>query len=233
MEIEFKEYLTLNNIYIWSNIGILPFWLMLAIIPNSKITQILINSIVLPLILSTAYIYIFYQGIFMQESILSIFTLYLSLDNLYTIFASENFLLLFWIHFVTLNLFLGTWVSRDSVKYQVVSTVRLISLILIYFTGPTMGYLIGFLLAVYSAGVHTNLINYTNYKYVNMLTVFSSLIVSLSFIYILGLLWLGYLIGWDKPIFKLGAQPFLLAEFFKILLLTALYPWIKKLNKVI
>jgi hypothetical protein len=136
MEIEFKEYLTLNNIYIWSNIGILPFWLMLAIIPNSKITQILINSIVLPLILSTAYIYIFYQGIFMQESILSIFTLYLSLDNLYTIFASENFLLLFWIHFVTLNLFLGTWVSRDSVKYQVVSTVRLISLILIYFTGP-------------------------------------------------------------------------------------------------
>ena len=104
---------------------------------------------------------------------------------------------------------------------------------LIYFTGPTMGYLIGFLLAVYSAGVHTNLINYTNYKYINMLTVFSSLIVSLSFIYILGLLWLGYLIGWDKPIFKLGAQPFLLAEFFKILLLTALYPWIKKLNKVI
>jgi len=104
---------------------------------------------------------------------------------------------------------------------------------LIYFTGPTMGYLIGFLLAVYSAGVHTNLINYTNYKYINMLTVFSSLIVSLSFIYILGLLWLGYLIGWDKPIFKLGAQPFLLAEFFKILLLTALYPWIKKLNKII
>ena len=104
---------------------------------------------------------------------------------------------------------------------------------LIYFTGPTMGYLIGFLLAVYSAGIHKDLINFTNYKYINALTVFSGLIVSVSFIYILGLLWLGYLIGWDKPIFKLGAQPFLLAEFFKILLLTALYPWIKKLNKVI
>ena len=104
---------------------------------------------------------------------------------------------------------------------------------LIYFTGPTMGYLIGFLLAVYSAGIHKDLINFSNYKYINALTVFSSLIVSVSFIYILGLLWLGYLIGWDKPIFKLGAQPFLLAELFKLFLLTALYPWIIKLNKII
>ena len=104
---------------------------------------------------------------------------------------------------------------------------------LIYFTGPTMGYLIGFLLAVYSAGVHKDLINFTNYKYINALTVFSSLIVSVSFIYILGLLWLGYLIGWDKPIFKLGAQPFLLAELFKLLLLVILSPYIKKLKKII
>ena len=104
---------------------------------------------------------------------------------------------------------------------------------IIYFTGPTMGYLIGFLLAVYSAGVHKDLINFSNYKYINILTVFSSLLVSVCFIYILGLVWLGYLIGWDKPIFKLGAQPFLLAELFKLFLLTALYPWIIKLNKII
>ena len=104
---------------------------------------------------------------------------------------------------------------------------------LIYFTGPTMGYLIGFLLAVYSAGVHKNLINFSNYKYINALTVFSSLIVSVSFIYILGLLWLGYLIGWDKPIFQLGAKPFLLAEIFKLALLTTLYPQVRKINKFI
>ena len=104
---------------------------------------------------------------------------------------------------------------------------------LIYFTGPTMGYLIGFLLAVYSAGIHKDLINFKNYNYINALTVFSSLIVSVSFIYILGLLWLGYLIGWDKPIFKLGAEPFLLAELFKIILLTLIFPWIIKLRKFI
>ena len=104
---------------------------------------------------------------------------------------------------------------------------------LIYFTGPTMGYLIGFLVAVYFTGIRQDLLNWSNYKYLNVFTVFTRLVVSVSFIYILGLLWLGYLIGWDKPIFKLGAQPFLLAELFKLFLLTALYPWIIKLNKII
>ena len=104
---------------------------------------------------------------------------------------------------------------------------------LVYFTGPTMGYLIGFLVAVYIAGIRRDLLYWSKKHYVNLLTVFTRLIVSVSFIYILGLLWLGSLIGWDKPIYKLGAEPFLLAELFKLLLLTALYPWIKKLDKII
>ena len=104
---------------------------------------------------------------------------------------------------------------------------------LIYFTGPTMGYLIGFLVAVYFAGTKPDWFNWNKKKSFDVLGVFTRLVVAVSFIYILGLLWLGYLIGWDKPIFKLGAQPFLLAELFKLFLLTALYPWIKKLNKII
>ena len=104
---------------------------------------------------------------------------------------------------------------------------------LIYFTGPTMGYLIGFLVAVYFAGTKPDWFNWSKHKDFDVLGVFTRLVVAVSFIYILGLLWLGYLIGWDKPIFKLGVQPFLLAELFKLFLLTALYPWIIKLNKII
>ena len=84
----------------------------------------------------------------------------------------------------------------------------------IYFTGPTMGYLIGFLFATFLAG-------YLNFK-TNIIFVFFKLIVSVSIIYILGVLWLGNLIGWDKPVIQLGASPFLLAELFKILILTLL-----------
>ena len=136
MLIQFLDYLTFENIYLWINFGILPFWLMLIIIPNSKITQIFINSIILPLIMSIAYVYVIYQTVLLDEPIFDIFKLYLSLDNLYTVFATESFLLVFWLHFLTLNLFLGSWVSRDGVKHNMSRGLVYFPLILIYFTGP-------------------------------------------------------------------------------------------------
>ena len=136
MLIQFQDYLTFENIYLWTNFGILPFWLMLIILPNSKFTQFFVNSIILPLILSTIYIYIIYLIILLDESIFDVFKLYLSLDNLYTVFATETFLLIFWIHFLALNLFLGCWVSRDAMKYNISRGLVFMPLILIYFTGP-------------------------------------------------------------------------------------------------
>ncbi len=95
---------------------------------------------------------------------------------------------------------------------------------LVYFVGPTMGYLIGFLVAVYFAGL---------FKYdKGIINTFLKLTFAVSFIYILGLFWLGILIGWEKPIFKLGAQPFLLAELFKISLLSFLIPSLLKIKKL-
>ena len=96
---------------------------------------------------------------------------------------------------------------------------------LIYFTGPTMGYLIGFLTACYLASKIDNKDNF--------LLVLSKLLVASSTIYILGLLWLGMLIGWDKPIFTLGAKPFLLAEIFKIVILALLAKQIIKIRSFI
>ena len=94
-----------------------------------------------------------------------------------------------------------------------------------YFTGPTMGYLIGFLVAVYLSG---------SFKYdKGVINTFLKLILSVSVIYVFGLLWLGTLIGWEKPIFKLGAQPLLLAELFKILLLLFLTPVLLKTKKLL
>ena len=96
---------------------------------------------------------------------------------------------------------------------------------LVYFTGPTMGYLIGFLFTTFFAG-------YLNFK-TNFLMIFLKLIFSVSFIYFFGLIWLGILIGWDKPILELGAIPFLYAELFKLLLLTLLAGSILKIRNFI
>ena len=96
---------------------------------------------------------------------------------------------------------------------------------LIYFTGPTMGYLIGFLTASFLASK----INSKD----NFFLVLSKLLIATSTIYILGLFWLGVLIGWDKPIFVLGAKPFLLAEIFKIVILALITKKIIKIRNFI
>ena len=96
---------------------------------------------------------------------------------------------------------------------------------LIYFTGPTMGYLLGFLVTVFVSGKF----NYDN----NLFKNFLKLLLATSFIYILGMLWLGNIIGWNKPIFQLGAQPFLLAELFKILIATFAINQVVKIKKYI
>ena len=96
---------------------------------------------------------------------------------------------------------------------------------LVYFTGPTMGYLIGFLSASFLA-------SFIKFKD-NYLIIFFRLVLAVSTIYILGILWLGTLIGWDKPVIELGVTPFLLAELFKIILLTVVTKNIIKLRKFI
>ena len=96
---------------------------------------------------------------------------------------------------------------------------------LVYFTGPTMGYLIGFLFAAFLSG-------YFDFKK-NIFLIFLKLILSVSVIYILGIIWLGTIIGWDKPIFELGAKPFLLAELFKILILSLIAKKIIKFRNFI
>ena len=147
---QFQSYLTFEATYLWATFGILPFWAMLIIIPNSKITQIFINSVILPLILASAYCYTIYQTILLDEPIFEVFKLYLSLDNLYTIFATEGFLLVFWLHFLALNLFLGLWVARDGVKYSIPRSLIFIPLILIYFLGP-VGLVLYWLIRVFYA----------------------------------------------------------------------------------
>mgnify|MGYP006261994417 FL=1 len=96
---------------------------------------------------------------------------------------------------------------------------------IVYFTGPTMGYLIGFLTACHLASK----INTKD----NLINILIKLVIATSTIYILGLIWLGTLIGWDKPIFTLGAKPFLLAELFKIIILALITKQIIKIRNII
>ena len=145
----FQEYLTLENIFLFSNWGVIPFWLLLLFSPNSVITRFLVHSIVAPLILGCAYIFIVYQ-IYINDNLFDGFELYLGIENLYAIFSDENFLLIFWLHFLSISLFVGAWIARDSLRYSIPRSLTAISLITTYFTGP-IGILIHWIVRIFFA----------------------------------------------------------------------------------
>ena len=132
--------LTYENIYLIANWGIIPFWLLLIFLPNNQITNFFTQSIIPFLLLGVGYAYLSYK-IFLEENIFDGFELYSGLDSLYSMFANEVLLLVFWLHFLALSLFMGAWIVRDSRKYLVPKIVIIPSLILTYFTGP-MGIII-------------------------------------------------------------------------------------------
>ena len=129
------DILSYQNIYLIANWGVMPFWLLLIILPNHGVTNFFAQSIIAPLLLASAYSFVAYD-IFLEGNIFNGFELYRGLDDLYSMFSSEAFLLIFWLHFLAISLFLGAWISRDSVKYMIPRWFVIISLILTYFTGP-------------------------------------------------------------------------------------------------
>ena len=131
----FQEYLTLENIFLFSNWGVIPFWLLLVFIPNHQITNFFTQSIVAPILLAAGYLYLSYL-IYQEGDIFDGFELYSGLDGLYSMFTNEVLLLIFWLHFLAISLFVGAWIVRDSKRYFIPKIVTIPSLILTYFTGP-------------------------------------------------------------------------------------------------
>ena len=124
-----------QNIYLIANWGVIPFWLMLLFFPHHSVTNFFVQSIIIPIVLGSAYIFAAYN-IFIDGNLLDSFELYKSLDGLYAMLSSEAFLLIFWLHFLTLSLFVGAWIARDSQKYFMPKFFIIVSLITTYFSGP-------------------------------------------------------------------------------------------------
>jgi hypothetical protein len=127
--------LTFENIYLFANWGVIPFWLLLIVAPNHQITNFCVQSIIIPLLLAASYAYLSFN-IYLNGNILNGFDLYSGLDGLYSMFSNEALLLIFWLHFLAISLFTGAWIVRDSRKYFIPKIVVIPSLILTYFSGP-------------------------------------------------------------------------------------------------
>jgi hypothetical protein len=129
-------FFTMDMIYLWLNLGVLPFWFVLVVFPKSQICRVFITSIFPFFVLSLAYTYLLYLAYIDGYDFLQNFKLYLGLGEVYNLFENQSFLLLFWVHFLAMNLFCGGWIVKDSQMFGMNKFLVSLPLIIIYLIGP-------------------------------------------------------------------------------------------------
>ena len=129
-------YFTIEMIFMWLNLGVLPFWFVLIIFPQSKICRVFITSIFPIFILTLAYSYLIYIAYIDGYDFLQNFKLYLGFEEIFRLFEFTSFMILFWVHFLAINLFCGGWIVKDSQMFGMNKFLVSLPLIITYFIGP-------------------------------------------------------------------------------------------------
>ena len=144
------NYFTIEILYYWVNLGVLPFWLILIFFPQSNICKYFVASIFPIIVLSGAYIFMIYKSYLNSYNFDGNFNLYFGIENISELFANETFLMMFWIHFISINLFTGSWMVKDSQKFMMNKIILFIPLIITYLIGP-LGLLVYWLIRIFHA----------------------------------------------------------------------------------
>ena len=147
---EFYNYFTIETLFYWVNLGVLPFWLVLIFFPYSNLSRYFVTSIFPVLLLSGAYIFVLYKSYLISYDFMNNFSLYLSIDHLLNLFSNKLYLMIFWIHFISINLFTGGWIVKDSQKLNINKILIIIPLVITYLIGP-MGLLLYWLIRIFYA----------------------------------------------------------------------------------
>ena len=129
-------YFTIETLYMWINLGVLPFWFILIMFPQSHLSRIFVTSIFPFLILSGVYIFILYKSYLIGYDFDGNFSLYLGLSELSRLFDDHLYIMIFWTHFIAINLFIGGWIVKDSQKFSINKVLMAVPLIVTYLIGP-------------------------------------------------------------------------------------------------
>ena len=143
-------FFSIEMIYLWVNIGVIPFWFILMFFPQSKVSGLFTTSIFPIIILGSVYVYLTYYFFNSGYDFFDNFNLYLGLYNLAELFENVAFLMIFWLHFLTVNLFCGAWIVKDSNRFYISKFLVIISLIITYFVGP-IGIFVYWLIRIFYA----------------------------------------------------------------------------------
>ena len=142
------NFFTLEMLYFWVNLGVLPFWLILIFFPQSNLSRYFVTSFFPIFVLAGTYIFVLYKSYLTSYDFINNFNLYFGIENVLELFSNKTFLILFWIHFISINLFVGGWIVKDSQKFMINKVLISLPLIITYFIGP-IGLLIYWLIKIF------------------------------------------------------------------------------------
>ncbi len=129
-------FFSIDMIYIWLNFAVLPFWLMLIFFPQTQICKIFVTSIFPLMLLAIIDLYIIFEFFKNGFNFLDIFNLYTGIDELINLYSDKYFTIIFWIHFLAINLFCGSWIVRDYMRINMPRFLAFVPILLTYFIGP-------------------------------------------------------------------------------------------------
>ena len=132
---QISDFFSMEMIYLWLNIGVLPFWIILIFFPQSNICRYFVTSIFPYLVLGSVYTYLLFLLYKFDYNFLDNFKLYLGIIELNNLFSDNFFLITFWTHFLAINLFCGSWIVKDSQKLLINKFLVFIPLLITYFIG--------------------------------------------------------------------------------------------------
>ena len=144
------NYFTIEMLYLWVNLGVLPFWFILIFFPQSQLCKYFVTSIFPIFILTGTYIFMLYKSYINSYDFINNFNLYLSINELSDLFSDKTFLMIFWLHFISINLFTGGWIVKDSQKNSVNKILLILPLLTTYLIGP-LGLFIYWLISIFYA----------------------------------------------------------------------------------
>ena len=143
-------YFTIETLYMWINLGVLPFWFILIVFPQSHLSRIFVTSIFPFFILSGVYSFILYKSYLIGYDFDGNFTLYLGLSELSRLFEDQLYIMIFWTHFIAINLFIGGWIVKDSQKFSINKVLMAVPLIVTYLIGP-LGLILYWIIRIFYA----------------------------------------------------------------------------------
>ena len=144
------NFFTIEMLFYWVNFGVLPFWLLLIFFPQSHLCRYFVTSIFPIFVLSGTYVFILYKSYLSSYDFMGNFNLYFGINDISNLFSDKNFLIMFWTHFITINLFTGGWIVKDAQKFSINKIILIIPLVVTYLIGP-LGLFLYWLIRIFYA----------------------------------------------------------------------------------